>query len=53
MREYEIEQTFREGFKKVIEEIMEKNGCSPDSLSGYAHNALEDAFMDLYDKYYK
>lgn len=53
MKEYEIEQAFWEGFKKVIEEMMEKNGCAPDALSYYARNALDDAFMDLYDKYYK
>ena len=53
MKEQEIEYAFREGFKKVIEEMMEKNGCAPDALSYYARNALDDAFMDLYDKYYK
>lgn len=53
MGDYEIQQSFRESFKEIIEKMMEKSGRNPNDLSFEANEALTDAFMDIYDKYYK
>lgn len=53
MNEFEITESLRKGFTEVIEKVMEKSGWNASSLSYEAHTALDDAFMDLYDKEFK